>query len=124
MSKLRDSALNAADVPEEIIDVPEWGGRYLIRGLAAGEAVDFYERTVQKDPRTGDLKVNRKWWGPELLIACVYDPDSKERVFEAADRDALGRKASSVVTRLAGVAARLSGLGGDEQDREIAKDFE
>ena len=122
---LRDLALNAADVPEELVSVPEWGdGKYLIRGLTAGEAVDFYDRAVVKDPRSGEMKVNRKWWGPELLIACVYDPETKARVFEAADRDALGKKASAVVTRLAGVAARLSGLGGDEQDKDIAADLD
>ena len=121
---LRDSALNAADVPEELVTVPEWGGgKYLIKGLTAGEAVDFYDRAVVKDPRTGDMKVNRKFWGPELLIACVCDPKTRKPVFEAADRDALSKKSSAVVTRLAGIAARLSGLGGDEQDKEVAADF-
>lgn len=122
---LRDLALNAADVPEEQVTVPEWGdGVFLIRGLTAGEAVDFYDRAVQKDPRSGEMRVNRKWWGPELLIACVYDPATRKPVFEAADRDALAKKSSAVVTRLAGIAARLSGLGGDEQDKEVAQDFE
>lgn len=121
---LRDLALNTPDVPEETVAVPEWGGAvFLVRGLTAGEAVDFYDRAVQKDPRSGELRVNRKWWGPELLIACCYDPDTRLRVFEAADRDTLAKKSSAVVTRLAAVAARLSGLGGDEQDREAAQDF-
>ena len=121
---LRDAALNAVDVPEESVTVAEWGGgEYLIRGLTAGEAVDFYDRAVVKDPRTGDMKVNRKFWGPELIIACVYDPATEKPVFEAADRDALAKKSSAVVTRLAGIAARLSGLGGDEQDKDIATDF-
>ena len=120
---LRDKVLNAADVPEELVKVPEWDGEFLIRGLTAGEAVDFYDRAVQKDPRTGDTRVNRKWWGPELLIACVYDPQNKAKVFEPADRDTLANKSSAVVTRLAGIAARLSGLGGDEQDKEITQDL-
>ena len=120
---LRDIALNAADVPEELVVVPEWGGaEYLIRGLTAGEAVDFYDRATHRD-KGGELRVNRKWWGPELLIACVYDPATNARVFEAADRDSLGRKSSAVVTRLAAVAARLSGLGGDEQDKQVAADL-
>ena len=121
---LRDNALNAADVPEELVVVPEWAdSKFLFRGLTAGEAVDFYDRAVVKDPRTGDMRVNRKSWGPELIIACAYDPETKQRVFEPADRDVLGRKSSAVITRLAGIAARLSGLGGDEQDKEAATDF-
>jgi len=111
---IRDTILAANDVPEETVDVPEWDVKLLIRGLAAGEAVDFYERVMVT--KNGEQTVNRKVWGPELLIACSFDPETLKPVFEAADRDALSRKSSAVVIRLAGVAARLSGLGGDKEE--------
>lgn len=118
---LRDDALNAADVPEELVTVPEWGGSvFLVRGLTAGEQADFYDKvSVVKN---GEVTINKKLWSVELVIACAFDPETKKRVFEAADRDALNRKSAAVLNRLAFAASRLSGLG-DGQDKEIAKDF-
>lgn len=121
---LRDKALNAADVPEELVTVKEWGDAvFLVRGLTAGEQADFYGRVSLIDPRTQEVTVNRKHWAAEMVIACTYDPTTKAKVFEAADRDTLNKKAASALNRLAGVAARLSGLGDDTQDKEIAKGF-
>lgn len=121
---LRDTILNAADVPEELVPVPEWGAKVLVRGLTAGEQADFYTRVSTIDPRSGEVTVNRKHWAAEIIIACCYDPETKSKLFEAADRDTLNKKAAKATDRLSSVAARLSGLGDDRQDMEIAKGFE
>lgn len=121
---LRDSVLNSADVPEELVTVKGWGDKpFLVRGLTAGEQADFYARVSTIDPRSGEVTVNRKHWAAEMVIACTYDPESKAKVFEAADRDTLNLKSAAALNRLATVAARLSGLGDDSQDKEIAKGF-
>lgn len=113
MGKLRDQILKHDAVPSELVKVPEWEATVLLRGLTAGEASDLYDRTTVKNPRTGELEMNRRWWGPELLMACVYDPEVNQPVFDKADRDAIGRMPAAVVQRLQGIAARLSGLGVD-----------
>lgn len=119
---IRDTILNAEDRPAEIVDVPEWEVKLEVRGLSAGEAIDFYDSATRRE--AGETVVDRKKWAPGLLVACCYDPESGERVFDAADVEAIGRKSSAAVTRVSQVAARLSGLGGTVEDRQVAEDFD
>lgn len=112
-SELRKTALNAEDIEKEIVDVPEWGINVEVRGMAAADRF----RLLQTSSVEG--KVNFQRWFPDLVIACVYDPDSGERVFEPADRDALLAKSGKVVGSLAETASRLSGLS--DADVEAAK---
>jgi hypothetical protein len=65
-------------------------------------------------------EVNMEKWFPDLLIATVHDPETGEKVFEPADRDALNAKSGSAIAAIADVAARLSGLG--ETDVQLAKE--
>ncbi len=122
MSGIRDTILNADDRPEELVEVAEWGVTVLVRGMSAGEAVDFFAASTKQV--RGETEVDRKKWGPGLLIACCFDPETKEPVFEAADIEALGGKSSAAVTLVAGVAARLSGLGGKDDEQETIADFD
>lgn len=112
---IRKAAFNTT-VPSETVDVPEWDATITVRGLSAGAAVDFYAAA------SSDGEIDRKAWGPGLLIACLFDDDGKP-VFEAANRDMIQEMPSAVVTRLAGVAARLSGLGGSDDDEAVLEDF-
>jgi len=114
---IRDTILKAQDLPSEEVEVKEWGVTFTLRGLTAGQVGDFYDRVTRYD---GDgLRIDRRLWGVELLMACAYDGDKP--VFDRADRDPLLDKPSSVITRLASTAAKLSGLSGD--DDEAVEDF-
>ncbi len=117
--QIRKAALNAS-VPEEQVHVDEWDSDVVVRGMTAGAAVDFYAEATKQEK--GETVIDRNAWGPGLLIACVFDADGK-RVFERADKEAIAAMPSSVVTELAGVAARLSGLGGPEDDKAVVEDF-
>jgi hypothetical protein len=113
---IRKAAFNST-VPQETVDVPEWESTVTVKGLSAGAAVDFYAIA------SNDGEIDQRAWQPNLLIACVYDADGKP-VFESANRDMIQDMPSSVVTRLAGIAARLSGLGSDADDEKVIEDFD
>jgi len=116
---IRKAAFNTT-VPQETVEVSEWDAEVIVKGLSAGAAVDFYA-TAMKDEH-GEQVVDRKAWGPGLLIACVFDADGKP-VFESANVEMIQGMPSATVTRLAGIAARLSGLGGDDDDKAVVEDF-
>jgi len=107
---IRDTILGASDVPTELVEVPEWGTTVLIRGLTAGQMVDFYDRVAP------DGNLNRRYFYPELVIACACDPETGQPVFEPADRDALLGKSAAAVQIVGQRAAALSGMAADSKE--------
>jgi hypothetical protein len=106
MVDIRQKALNAKDVPAEVVTVPEWDDvKIEVRGFTVQERLDFYNRVADGD------QVNRENFLPELVISCCFDPDSGQKVFEPADRDMLKTKSAAAIERITAVATRLSGLG-------------
>ena len=56
----RDTILAAVDLPKHEIEIPEWGGTLLVRGLTGKEAVAlFREQKAAKDEL--DEKVMARW---------------------------------------------------------------
>jgi|SRR6185503_236619 len=108
MSDLRARILNADDVRSEDVEVPEWGVTVRVQGMTGAERARYLQATVGED---GKPNFDRIY--PEVLIACAYDPETGEKVFEAADRDALNGKAAGATERIAKVAMRLSGIADD-----------
>lgn len=111
MSTLREKILNADDRKSELVEVPEWGVTVEARGLSGADRAAFLADAITDD---GKVDFTRVW--PNLLIAGVYDPESGEPVFEAADRDAINLKSAGVTERLAKIVQRLSGLDEDAVD--------
>lgn len=112
-SELRKTILNQNDLQSEDVTIPEWGVTVQVRGMTAGDRF----RLLQNSSIDG--KVNFQRWFPDLVIACVFDPESGEKVFEPADRDILLERSGKAVGQLAEVASRLSGLS--DTDVEAAK---
>lgn len=108
MVNIRQTIFKAADVPSELVDIPEWGVKVEVRGFSLGERLDFYNRVTDGD------RVNRDNFYPELIIACSFDPETGDRVFDPADRDELKTKSAAACERITSVAQRLSGLTSDE----------
>lgn len=110
---LRDSILQARDLKEREIEIPEWGGvRLLVRGMTGEERSRHNASLVVV--RGTETSVNASAIGKanvEALISCVLDPDTRNPVFEPADRDALMKKSADVLQRLVDVMNELSGTG-------------
>ena len=115
--ELRKLIFETDDIPEEVVDVPEWKTKILVRGMNGKGRATFLRRT--SDPNTGQVSYENFY--PELVIATAFDPDTREQVFEPADRDMLNSKSGIALNRVAEVAQRLSGLGGDDVE-EAKKD--
>lgn len=118
MVNIRQKALNAKDIRSETVVIPEWDNvKIEVRGFTLAERLAFYDRVSDGD------NINRANFLPELVISSCFDPDSGEKVFETADRDALKTKSAAALERITRVATRLSGL--DERDvAEAEKDLE
>lgn len=111
MDLIRKAALNAV-VPTEQVTVPEWDGQTVeVRGLTAAQ-----QTQLAAEIRDSDGTVSQSKFYPALIIACVHNPDTGELVLDPADLDTLLGGPASVITRLGGVCARLSGFGDFDDD--------
>ena len=103
---LREQILGARDIQEELVEIPEWGGvKVLVRGLTGRQRAQLLQNAVDTAGKVDLVRIL-----PELVIYCVYDPETRQQVFRPADRDALLEKSGIVLERIATVAMRLSGL--------------
>lgn len=115
---LRNTILEAKDIPSERMHVKEWGVDLLIKGMSAGERITLMQNAY--DQRT--QQVNMAAVYPDVVVSCVHDPDTDEPVFTEADKDALMGKSSAAIEEIAAVGLRLSGIGQDEEEA-AGKDF-
>lgn len=115
----KDDILHAEDLRTEEVDVPEWGGTVLVRGLTGRERDEFEGSVLeQRGQKTVTNTANVR---AKLAVKCVVD-DTGQRVFADTDANALGEKSGAAIDRVFEVASRLSGLG-DGDVKELAADF-
>jgi len=116
----RDDILSAVDVQTEMVEVPEWGGKVLIKGLTAKER-DAYEKMVL-DRRGKNTRVNFEDMRAKLSVWCIRDGEGN-RLFSDDDFSELSKKSASAVQRVFNVASRLSGLSSEDVE-ELTKNSE
>ena len=107
MSLSRDAILAAVDSAVQEVDVPEWGGKVLVRVLSGTER-DAMEAEVTGNG--GKLRPNFRGRFAALVLA---DPDGK-RIFTDADAVTLGKKAASALSRIMDAALALNRIGAGE----------
>jgi len=122
MGKLltRDQILQAQDIQTEKVDVPEWGGSVLVRGLD-GKSRDQFE--AEAVIRNGDeVQVNYENLRAKLIAKTVVDEEGN-LIFSSADVEALGKKSGRALQRVFNVAQKLSGMT-REDFKELVKNSE
>ena len=107
---LRDQIMKAKDINGELMDIKEWGVKVEIRTMTARERSRVMENAV--DPVSGKTSISTIY--PEIAIACLYDPETKEPIFTHEDKDALLNKSGAVLEKIAAKAMQLSGMTPDE----------
>ena len=107
----RDSILNADDIPQELVNVPEWGGDVYVRGLTARD-LDKYQMSMLQQ-RGKSQVANLDNIRAKLVVRTAFD-ENGARIFTDDDAPALSAKSGAAVGRLFEVAQRLSGLGKDD----------
>lgn len=116
----RDQILGADDLKREVVDVPEWMGEVLVRGLDGAER-DAYEATIINQRGT-DVKMNLANARAKLVQRSIID-ESGALLFDESDVKRLAKKSAAALQRVYDVAARLSGLTKEDID-ELTKNSE
>ena len=115
-------AILATDIPNETVDVPEWGGKVIIRGLSAIERDDYEQAMVETSP-DGSVRAKRNLHNVRagLVVRCIVN-EQGEREFADSDAEALGQKDAAVIDRLWDVCRRLCGMS-TEDEVKLAEGF-
>ena len=102
----RERILAAKDRREERLTVPEWDGiEILLMGMTAAQRAEQIQ-----DLTASGGKPNIRNLYPDAIIACAHDPETREPIFDQADRDELLVKGAAVIERIALRALELSGM--------------
>ncbi len=116
----RDEILAAKDIQTEEVDVPEWGGSLLVRGLT-GVDRDEYETSLVDLDKSTEAKIVARTENMRAKLASrgIVD-ESGDRLFTVSDIEALGQKSAIALDRICDVIKRLSGMG-KEAEKEALK---
>lgn len=116
---LRDQFIAARDLAEAVEPVPEWGGSVLLIEMDGAARISF-------DDESAALKADGKkedglHLAARLLVRCIHDPSTRERVFADDDADVLVRKNPKILMRLFRKAAALNVATEKEVESEAGK---
>jgi len=113
----------ATSIPLETVDVPEWGGKVILRGLTSAERDDYEQAMVETSPN-GQVRPKRKFSNvrASLVVRCIVN-EQGEREFADADADLLGEKDALIIDRLWDVCRRLCGMSTEDEEK-LAEGFE
>ena len=116
---LIDDIITSEDRPFEDVVVPEWKNRTLRIVVLPGTERDAWEISLVK-VENGKAVPNRHNFRARLLVRCIADPKSGERVFKDGHAEILGTKSGDVIARLFAVASRLNRLNPEDVE-ELGK---
>ncbi|WP_422923750.1 hypothetical protein [Singulisphaera sp. PoT] len=105
----RDQILSAPDLAHEIVEVPEWGGKVMVRCMTGAEREKF---------EASYLELGMKEFRARLAAATICD-ENLNRIFTYEDIELLQTKSALALERVMNVSLRLSKLR--KQDMEQAE---
>lgn len=109
VATLRDQILNAKDYKSKKVKVEEWGGVEVeVRSMSAAARSRIIE--MGDNMNVAELSV-------ALVLECVYDPKTGERVFSPADKEVLMQKNAGVLERLAREINEVSGFTDEDVEQ-------
>lgn len=107
----KSNIMEMVDIKSETVEVPEWGGEVIVRGMSGSER-DRYESTLYKQTKEGGVYSNIR----AMLVAfCTIDEEGNN-LFTPEDIQELGKKSSIPLDKIAEVGRRLSGIGVEEEE--------
>ena len=107
----KEEILGIADIKTEPVEVPEWGGCVLVRGLT-GTGRDQYEQDqIERKGKKVDVNLSN---ARAKLIALTVVDESGKLMFNDKDVHALGRKSAAAMERVYNKAMQLSGLNASD----------
>ena len=103
----REQILAANDVKTKVVEVPEWGGSVIVRGLTSLERDKALARIMNDNNqvdlnRLGELRV--------MIAAMAIIDEQGNPLFTEKDVTALGQKSWSAIERISDAVLEISGL--------------
>ena len=115
MARLADKIRQADDRQENTINVEEWGVKIGVRSMTARQRSDMQERWAEAGEQSASTLYEN------IILHCVFAPDTGESVFNEDDLDwLLEEKSAQVVDKIAQECLKVSGLMTDSVD-EVGK---
>lgn len=105
MAFTKEQILQDRSLPSKPIDIPEWGGGFLVRTMTGRERDDFESRHIALR-KSGKEMTNIRG---RLCAMCLCNEDGT-RVFHDSDAEALGECSAQILQKVFDVAAPLNGL--------------
>ena len=104
--------LEIDDIVFEEVDVPEWGGKLLVRSLSGAER-DAYELSIVviKGTKTSLDMSNMR--ARLVSMSVIDDKKTRKRVFSDRDVTKLGNKSGKALDRVFTACQKISGLESD-----------
>lgn len=122
---LREKILAAEDRPFRDVPTPEWAGNgvptaRVITMAAADRDTWEAEAMLARTQLEGTARLRNM--RAALVVRCLVDPESGERIFSDQDVEPLGQKSAKVIDRLFAVATDLNAVT-DEDMKALEKNF-
>lgn len=123
MASLKDTILAADDLTFEDADVPEWGVKVRVRGMSGAERDAFEAESFKLRNQGKDVDLHLQNYRARMLVRCLFDPETGERIFSDRDAGMLGKKSGRTLEHLYVVATQLSGMR-EESEEEATENLE
>ena len=113
MSSTREMIRAADDNETRTVKIPEWNNVTVrVKSMSAADRAATFQETADND----EVVVLESFW-KRIMMECVLEEHSNDRVFEPADAEwLLSDKSADVINRLAEVCMEVSGLTPDGVD--------
>ena len=103
----REDILNAKDIKDTEVEVPEWGGTVLVRTLTGAQRAAVLDGAMGEDGKVSSLELY-----PRLIVAGCVEPE-----FSKADVEALNEKSASAIEVVAKAIMGISGISKDDVEK-------
>jgi len=113
----KKAILNSDDLPREEVEVEAWGGSVWVRTLTGTERDEFEASCVNNKGK--NRSVNMVNIRARLCVLTLCN-EKGERLFDARDIEALGKKSALCLDLIFSVAQKLNGLGNEDVE-DLAK---
>lgn len=108
---LRDRILQTVDTTNELVEIPEWNLTVEVRSMSGAARASI----VQAGTLAGGLPDMSRFTA-DIVVMCVFDPDTGEQVFTKDDAQAILDKNGAALEKIVTVAMRISGFSKDAID--------
>lgn len=121
------SILAAADLPTKVVDMPEWGGTVLVRGLSKGAYDDLQKRITEQVQAAGLAEdegadaLRADLTEAEMVAACLAEPkvtpdEARQLRYKSIAAYKRLNEAIGEVNRIESAKATKSVAGGESGD--------